>query len=69
MSVVRDKLPDGIRAKQHASADFDTGDFLALHPIPQCALGNSQDFRGLLNVQKGLEELKRWRLGWLGRSW
>jgi hypothetical protein len=54
MSIADYKLPDRIRTKHHTSTHFDAGDFLPLNPIPERALRDAEDLRGLLNVEKWL---------------
>jgi len=38
--------------------DFDAGDFLALNPVSECALGDAEDLRRLGNAQQGLDHFK-----------
>ena len=57
-SVIRNKFADGIRAKHHPAPDFDAGDFLALDPVSECALGDAEDLRRLGNTQQRLDHFK-----------
>jgi len=57
-SVVRNKLADGIGTKHHPAPDFDAGDFLALNPVSERALGDAEDLRRLGNAQQGFDHFK-----------
>jgi hypothetical protein len=52
-SVVRNKFPDGIGTKHHPAPDCDAGDFLALNPVSERALGDAEDLRRLGTLSRG----------------